>query len=807
MDDIAPGALQRLREADIVGLAGLAGASLGQEYCRSGYVSTTKRQGKRLSGVLTVPGVSPDISISSYALQTNDEKSSEMPASQICEVEAEIVNSSTCHVVCSCCSQTVLICEHAAALLYQWIHHPYAFVSFTAALPEETDEDLTDSTEVLQEEETRGTRPFAGNSVPTVAPLAAPHPTSFSLQKIPITTISEALTQLGLSELRTLARHYGITATGLGKQQLMETMIEMLAQPEVIRRVVATLEKPQRQLLAAFALAGGSMSDEDLRGLFERFGLSSAGTLQEMLSVLQEKGLMVRTSFHLSSQQRFTAGAAPMDVSWYMPQEVRESLRVTLPVTTFDVEIPYSKNSSRLPLLHLAAPYKLLSDMLLVARILHGTATEPHEKRPARSSLLPANRLPSDGSIALPPPDDEPSVTTIKLLASPLPRSAAFLRFVVRLLHTTNLLYKEENWSANLHALPDTAQILLGPARYGIIQDLFNHWRHQVNYAELFELTENGVRIRCRSTPLNQPNLRHGELEQENNEARQELLTLLTQVPTGQWVNFSSFSRLAYRLHPTFLQRRQSLFPAPHWWIEQEEGQPLHPTQLTDWLRAEGRYLAFLLEGPLYWWGICDLARSVDGQLLAFRFNQMADLFFHNLPSTEPPEALPSSEEPAFTVSSEGQILIPCLPANWPLIARIENFAESSGVQEEKLSYYITAHSLNEAISQGYHLADLLSILRSWSAGREDDNTLRTFLEVLERRIASYGHVRLYTDTSLIQTVDASVMQQITASTAVDEQTLRAIHPTLLLLKKQGIEQIIEELKRRGQPPLLHEEA
>ena len=83
---------------------------------------------------------------------------------------------------------------------------------------------------------------------------------------------------------------------------------------------------------------------------------------------------------------------------------------------------------------------------------------------------------------------------------------------------------------------------------------------------------------------------------------------------------------------------------------------------------------------------------------------------------------------------------------------------------------------------------------------------MRQLLKSLERRIANYGRVRIYTDASLLQTADISVMQQLTAITSLDEQTIRTVQPTLLLLKKQGVERLLEELKRRGQVPLLHEE-
>ena len=52
MNEVVPGILQRLRAADIIRMAGLQVASLGQEYARKGAVHTTKRQGARLTGIV-----------------------------------------------------------------------------------------------------------------------------------------------------------------------------------------------------------------------------------------------------------------------------------------------------------------------------------------------------------------------------------------------------------------------------------------------------------------------------------------------------------------------------------------------------------------------------------------------------------------------------------------------------------------------------------------------------------------------------------------------------------------------------------
>src|SRR4051794_10952750 len=119
MDYVVPGVLQRLREADIVGLAGLTGASQGQEYCRSGYISATRRQGARLSGMLAIPDTLSTAE-KMYAIAEQGETGQRMPgivppAVKHFTVEVEILNSRGCEVVCSCKKRATLICIHAAA--------------------------------------------------------------------------------------------------------------------------------------------------------------------------------------------------------------------------------------------------------------------------------------------------------------------------------------------------------------------------------------------------------------------------------------------------------------------------------------------------------------------------------------------------------------------------------------------------------------------------------------------------------------------------------------------------------------------
>src|SRR6516165_10139043 len=129
MYDVVPGALQRLREADIVSMAGLMVASLGQEYYRRGVVHATKRQGALLSGIVEISNttLNQTVATAKSTLETQQAIISP-PGSYFTEVELR--DRISCNVTCSCKQPGVqpgVVCSHAAALLYYWLAHPLDF--------------------------------------------------------------------------------------------------------------------------------------------------------------------------------------------------------------------------------------------------------------------------------------------------------------------------------------------------------------------------------------------------------------------------------------------------------------------------------------------------------------------------------------------------------------------------------------------------------------------------------------------------------------------------------------------------------
>jgi hypothetical protein len=858
MDDVVPGALQRLRASDIMRMAGLTVASLGQEYCRIGAVQATKREGAKLSGVVVVNGASFAADVFPLDDAGKAEKTEGVTSEKRSySVAVEVQDTNTWNIDCTCSTLSPAICAHATALLYQWLTHPTKFLlvpsTFSApgatamkppvSIPAVSFDASQGASARQQPNQVMGThtggdkgegdvRGAMSKLLQTRRPLAA------SAGPKPLGDMLEMLFQLGLGELRGMAREYEITTTGLSKQELGEAILETLKQPDAVRRVVGTLDKPQRQLLATLTLAGGSITDDDLRSLYERFSFGQPDTLQHILLALQGKGLLFRTSFNSSLQQRLGFGGSLLDIGWHVPAEVRSALRIHVPATPFRIDIV--PDGDRVPpKVLIAQEQELLPALLLVTRVLDGYRLERDDEKEEHNPLartttpLPttgrnSGTLYNDQMGTVPPPENRLSASMLDTLQEAIPQPRAFLRFVARLLRGADILRKDDQGTPYLRALPNAARLFLGADSKEVIPDLFDLWLTRASYEELYDLQEEGLHLYSRTTPLNQPLMRLGELETENSEARQAVVRLLAQAPLNSWMNFAAFARFMYKLNPLFLQKRQHTFSSPHWWVEQEKGQILRPTQPADWMRVEGRYLAQLIQGPLHWWGITDVALSESGNLLAFRLTPVADwLLRGTLPreqgygdtgdvgnASDAGDAGLSAVLPSVTATEQGALLVSCEVAAWPLIHLLEDFAEPASVLHGQLCYRLSPKCLSQALSRGQQPTVLFTLLRriaaEQSTGDEGDerrdSALSLLLAQLERWAANYGRVRLYTDATLLEVADAMVMRELTATTTLHEHVVQAIHPLQLLLKKHGAAQLTEELKRRGQTPLLHEE-
>jgi hypothetical protein len=811
MENVVPGVLQRLRAADIIRMAGLNAASLGQEYNRTATIWDTQRQGMRLRGKVDVSHADT----LTAALDDNDATTSDDAITNSSfSVEVEIISSAAWVNSCSCDGQGTLLCAHCAALLYYWLAHPALFTPLPVPAESEIIDDTFSPLAVTPPQRAAVREDSTSESV---LPQNRTVPVSIDAIRYSPDLVN-ILGQLSLSELRGIAREYNLLSNGVAKPQLAELIFETIKQPEAVRRVATTLEKAQRQLLAALSLAGGIISDDDVHGLFERFGLGQSAQLQQALLALQRKALLFHVNGPISDiPLRLTHNSNLASIDWFVPVEVRSALRVLVPVTTFDVSQEDEKYGR--PQVQSVQSYRILADLLQVARALDGVELQPSDPWsplhtvetafPAGIAGSSTGSSTKEHNARILTSANLPSEALLDTVQKSVPFTRAFTRFAVCVLILSGIVQKPERDISSMRTIPNAAHLLLGSVHADVLYDLFQLWLPYVSTAELFALLEEGLQIRYRMSSQNIPMLRASEIGEENKEARQILMTLFSQVPTQQWMSFSAFARFVYRLNPLFLQRRQRLLPAPHWWIEGEPNKVLRPAHLGDWQRAEQIYLAHFITGPLHWWGLCEVALSTQGRLLAFKLTDLAAWLLHTGPVDVPilssPE-LEAASDPLQVVDNE-HVLVTCAAQFWPTIELLETFAEVTGVVQGRLHYHFTPQALSDALSRGHRPDRLLEILRTLAAAEKQENSpCEQLLSQLERWIASYGRVRIYTGVTLLEVADTTVMRELSVTTALDEYVIRQLHPTLLVVHNEAVGRITEDLKRRGQSPLIHDE-
>src|SRR6266567_2799312 len=202
MDDVVPSALKHLRASDIIRMAGLAVASLGQEYCRLGAVQATMRRGSQLLGIVDMSkwshgtGVSP----TNKSLAAEDTN----PESQHYSVDIEIQSSTSWIAHCSCSPTSATICRHVTALLYEWLARPEAFISSPQPALAKAAVPPTKREEAAAVSEGQGSTPksvYLSNKAGYVVALRGPTPSG---------SLIDTLVQMGLSALRGIAREYDI---------------------------------------------------------------------------------------------------------------------------------------------------------------------------------------------------------------------------------------------------------------------------------------------------------------------------------------------------------------------------------------------------------------------------------------------------------------------------------------------------------------------------------------------------------------------------------------------------------------------
>ncbi len=261
--------------------------------------------------------------------------------------------------------------------------------------------------------------------------------------------------------------------------------------------------------------------------------------------------------------------------------------------------------------------------------------------------------------------------------------------------------------------------------------------------------------------------------------ARQTVLTYLEMVPPDDWWSRDELVALVKESEPDF-QRPGGDFES--WYIRDAvSGEYLRGFE--HWDRVDGAVLRFILNGPLHWLGLVDLAN--DGTLC--RLTVYGRALCGETEWPDPPE-----DRPSATIQPDGTILVPRTVSRYERfqLARITEWRAAG----DPYVYALTAAGLAQAAQQGLQPAAIRAFVRRMGGG--------TLPEAVERMLDQWdqaGQAGAWMSRAVIlRTETPALMQTITEAPELRRYLGAALGPTAVIVRAGQEDALASALQQHG---------
>jgi len=503
-------------------------------------------------------------------------------------------------------------------------------------------------------------------------------------------SLAQALTQHDLIVLRTIGEWWDEDLVGADKTTCVKRLTQRLTQPDIISEI-AYLTPEEAEALAELVKAGGRLPRASFSRQFGEVRLMGPGWLEREEPWLDPVGpaeaLWYRGLIYLA----FDETAEETVEFFFVPSELYAQLATDIAAT--DTAVPPS-----LP------------------------ATEAPDKiRPGRSDAV--DDLTAILAMAQNNPLQEEQLDWLTpLLLDPQPDRRGLL---ISLALEMDLLRRSEEGVRPTRAALNWLQ----QSREQQLRQLFDSWSSS-SWNELFHTPG----LICEgSSWQNDPLL-----------ARTVLLDNLPH--TGEWHTVSDLISLIKDEDPDF-QRPTGNYDT---WYIRDTASDAYITGFSNWDLVEGRLLRFLIEGPLFWLGLVDLAANGDGR---FRLSERALNWLANQPAPSDEVTVPLVVQPDATV------LAP-FNANRYQRFQLARISEAEAVTAGKpFVYRLTPDALSQAQAQGISPQRIIDFLIE-NSGRPLPTSVRRGIE----RWASEGAEARLESVVILRVKEAEILDKLRAN-------------------------------------------
>jgi len=290
-------------------------------------------------------------------------------------------------------------------------------------------------------------------------------------------------------------------------------------------------------------------------------------------------------------------------------------------------------------------------------------------------------------------------------------------------------------------------------------------------------------------------------------QARLRLVHLLARLPQGQWFEIDSILRCLHGLQPgwlpEFISRLGTAYAAQFWenvpvWANVAR-RKVNPMDYEDWGKAYGPFYRAMLTHSLPWLGLLDVGLQA-GKPVAVRLSEFGEFLVEQ--RAEFPLPALKSEAAPLAVNSAGVLMLDLEAASLDLvnlvvqIALPENTAHSAP-SPHRLPYRLNDTHLGAAFEAGWTLEKLINHLQAGLRAPLPD-ALRAHLQHIWDR---FGRLLIYEDMTLIELADDYALPELLAGSSLSQILLYTFSPRLVAVRSAGATDFIAELRNKGYTP------
>jgi hypothetical protein len=675
---------------------------------------------------------------------------------------------------CECRESKRSACTHTVALLLAWIHEPDSF---------ERENDLDagnladfDQDDVLDLE----AMPPAATSAP---PVDAEH------------EVAQMLGGLNLTQLRELAKRYGLSIGGNAREAFVKPLAKILAQRETVLRAWSTLSRLAQKLLGALPLmrVNKLVFPQQAKQAFQMLDGKAAANFDALLRELSSAGLVFAFQQQFISVPSLLGMYLPPDADYGPPPDDAARLK---PQAVAPAPLEFVSLATRLALVLKANPDRFTVQQWPVPQPIEqqvfGLTGWPHY--PAELEALKYDRQAINQIYARSfgvPPAPSPVIDEARdELARAVGSTPDRLDFALRLLIDSGIV----------------KAIAKRPLR--VIEHTFNDWltRPVLERANLLFTAFATLGTWTELDRLSElhhpaPHLRHlGNMSYGQNYAstlslmsvaRGYLLLMLRRVPPDRWIDLEAFVARARAFHTN-----PQVWPLTHGVYLDLNGRQPNMANAQDWQAVYGPFLETILTGPLWWQGAVELATRLD-RVAAFRLTDFGAHLLGQNPAYVPPRSAESHDRSAAAFLPNGDLALNVETASTALLGLLTQVCEARNDPAGQLIYRLSPADVSHLFEAGWDEAKLIGTLQK-TIGQSLPDSWR---ESIAQWWANFGTLHLYADVAVIELADDYALTELLAGTSLAKNLLYRFSPRLIAVRADGVDELRNDLIRKGYTP------